>query len=57
MGHGAVTLSNSPDIPTGMRRSDSDFVAGRFTRPSVSNLQEAHGLVRLLNKGGTADET
>jgi len=57
MSHGAVTLNNPPDIPTGMRRSDSTSVAGRFTRPSVSNLQEAHGSVRLRKKGGDADET
>ena len=58
MYHGTVILNNSPDIPTGMRRSDAGSAAGRFTRPPVSNLQEARGLVvRLRKKGGTDDET
>ncbi len=56
MDHGTVILNNSPDIPTGMRRSDAGSTAGRFTRPPVSNLQEARGLVRLRKKGGTDDE-
>lgn len=57
MHHGAVILNCISDIPVGMRRSDPSAVAGGFAGPSVSNLQEAHGLVRLCNKGGTDDET
>ena len=57
MDHGTVILNNSPDIPTGMRRSDTGSAAGRFTRPPVSNLQEARELVRLRKKGGTDNET
>lgn len=57
MHHGAVILNCVNDIPTGIRRSDSVSVAGRFTRPSVNNLQKAHRSVRLCRKGGIADET
>ncbi len=57
MHHGAVILNCMNDIPTGIRRSDSASVADRFTRPSVRNLQEAHGSMRLCKKGGTVDET
>lgn len=57
MHHGAVILNCISDIPVGMRRSDPSAVAGEFTGPSVSNLQEAHGSVRLCKKGGTDDET
>ena len=57
MHHGVVILNCISDIPVGMRRSDSSAVAGGFTGPSVSNLQETHGSVRLCKKGGTTDET
>lgn len=57
MHHGAAILSCIKDIPTGMRRPLPAVVAGRYTKPSVSNLQEAHESVRPYKKGGNTDDT
>lgn len=57
MHHRVGIINCIDDIPVGMRRSDFSSVAGRFTGPTVSNLQEVHGTVHLCKKGGTINET